>query len=239
MTDVLKCDGCGADVVVSVVGPILPIIVYCKGCTKLNAARTIWAHQRSATYNKVKGGPMAYSRRGGGMGSAPRNYHSTTQQTPQCSFTWDIPRSAYGVKCEYQPNFIEFIKAKIPASDRVWDPTSKTWYIKEAWFDVMHELAAQLWPNAVTVVTRADAELAWKQQEDARNAMLKAQREAVLGPFETALLEFCMICDVDALRKARNAMAITLHPDKGGDANKMAKLNALWYVVESELKKQK
>jgi hypothetical protein len=150
-----------------------------------------------------------------------------------------MPRSAYAVKCEYQPNFIEFIKAKIPASDRAWDTTSKTWYIKDAWFDIMFELASQLWPQAVAVISREQAERSWKEQEEARSAMLQAQRQAVLGPLEAALLDFCSICDVDALRRARNAMAITLHPDKaGGDANKMAKLNASWFVVESELKKR-
>jgi hypothetical protein len=144
---------------------------------------------------------------------------------------------AYAVVCQYQPNFIEFIKAKIPASDRAWDPTSKTWYIKDAWFDIMFELASQLWPGAVAVISRADAEKAWKEQEAARAAMLLAQRQAVLGPFEAALLDFCALCDVDALRKARNAMAIALHPDKGGDPNKMAKLNASWFVIETEFKK--
>lgn len=169
--------------------------------------------------------------------------HSTTALTPQCSFTWDVPRQAYEVTAQYQPNFIEFIKAKVPVSDRVPEYDSvtkkfKCWYIREAWFDVLNELATQLWPNAVHVLTRAQAEKAWKEQEDARIAMLKAQREAVLGVFETALLDFCSLCDADALRAARNKMAIALHPDKGGDPNKMAKLNASWFVVETELKKR-
>ena len=168
---------------------------------------------------------------------------SPYQTQSQCTFTWDVPRQAYSITTPFQPNFVEFIKAKVPVSDRVadYDPQTRkfrAWYIKEAWFDVLYELASQLWPNAVTVLSKQQAEAAWKAQEDARIAALAAQRAAVLGPFESALLDFCSLCDVDALRKARNAMATTLHPDKGGDPDKMAKLNASWYIVETELKKR-
>ena len=249
-TDVVSCNGCGADVVVVLHGLQKPNLstTYCPGCTKLNAAKAQFAQaqQQARTAQQYAkrygvGGQqnVAYTRRGTSRPGGP-GYPSQTsvQSTPQCSFTWDMPRMAYAVTCQYQPNFIEFIKAKIPVSDRAWDPTTKTWYIKDAWFDIMFELANQLWPNAVSVITREAAEKAWKEQEEARAAMLLAQRQAVLGPFESALLEFCSICDVDALRAARNKMAIVLHPDKqGGSADKMARLNASWYVVETELKK--
>lgn len=184
---------------------------------------------------------MAYqgrSNRGGPKPGFSGYSPQTSAQSTQCSFTWDMPRSAYAVKCEYQPNFIEFIKAKVPASDRAWDPQAKTWFVKDAWFEVLHDLAQQLWPGATAVITRAQAELAWKQQEDARAAALFAQRQAVLGPFESALLDFCSLCDADALRAARNKMAIALHPDKGGDPERMARLNASWYIVETELRKR-
>jgi hypothetical protein len=176
---------------------------------------------------------MAYSR-----GMRRQGYPQAQSAQTQCSFAWDMPRSAYGVKCEYQPNFIEFIKAKIPASDRVWDPNIKTWFIKEPWFDVMVELAQQLWPWSVVVITRAQSEQAWKAQEDARKAALATQRQAVLGPFESALLDFCSLCDEDALKAAYRKMSLALHPDKGGDSDKMARLNAAWFVVESELRKK-
>ena len=249
-TDVMLCDGCGADVVVILHGlQARPTQVYCHGCTKLNAAKVMYAAQQqqqaqiaqqySSRYRVGGQQNVSYQRRSPRPSGPqfPSSYTSAQAQAPQCSFTWDMPRMAYAVTCQYQPNFIEFIKAKIPVSDRAWDSTTKTWYIKDAWFDIMFELSEQLWPNAVNVVTRAQAEKAWKEQEDARAAMLLAQRQAVLGPFETALLEFCSLCDVDALRKARNAMAVALHPDKGGDANNMARLNASWYIVETELKK--
>jgi hypothetical protein len=146
---------------------------------------------------------------------------------------------AYAVKSQYQQNFIEFIKAKIPGSDRAWDAAQKVWYIKEAWFDIMYELASQLWPNAVTTLTREAAERAWKEQEAARSAMLKAQRESVLGPFESALLAFCEMCDLESLKAAYRKAAIALHPDKqGGDQERMARLNASWFVIEQELKKR-
>ncbi len=169
-----------------------------------------------------------------------RSYaHASTASASQCSFEWDVARCAYALKAEYQPNFIEFLKAKIPGSDRAWDPSTKTWYIKDAWFDILFELASQLWPGAVACVPRAQAEQAFKEQEAARNAMLQAQRAAVLGPFESALLAFCALCDLDSLKASYRKAATQLHPDKaGGDSDKMSKLNAAWYLIEQEFTKK-
>ena len=254
-TDVVKCDGCGADVVV-VLRPhqITTKPVFCPGCTKLNAAKASYTQAqrvKQVYYQQFIGGKsVAYQKRSGGYRPPPGQSFSTpysaqgqSTQNAQCSFTWDVPRQAYAVTAAYQPNFIEFIKAKVPVSDRVADYNSitrkfKCWYIKEAWFDVLNELASQLWPNQVHVLTRETAEAAWKAQEQARLAALTAQRAAVLGPFEAALLDFASLCDVDSLRAARNKMAIMLHPDKGGDPDKMAKLNASWFIVETELRKR-
>ncbi len=87
------------------------------------------------------------------------------------------------------------------------------------------------------MLTKESAEQAWAAQERARLDALAAQRAAVLGPFEAALLDFVSLCDVDALRAARNKMAIVLHPDKqNGDSDRMAKLNATWYIIETEFR---
>ena len=179
-----------------------------------------------------------------GPGSSSYRVQGSAQST-QCSFEWDVARSAYSVKAEFQPNFIEFIKAKVPVSDRVPEYDSvtrkfKCWYIKEAWFDILFELACQLWTaNGVSVITRENAERAWREQEAARAAMLKAQRDAVLGPLESALLAFCELCSADALKAAFRKAAIELHPDKqGGDQERMARLNASWFIIETELKKR-
>jgi hypothetical protein len=183
------------------------------------------------------GKKVAYSSRYGPKVNTVGKGIPSSGAPQQCSFTWDIQRKSYAVSTGYDVNFIEFIKAKIPGSDRAWDASTKMWYIKEAWFDIMFELASQLWPGAVGVVSRASAEQAWKEQEAARSAMLAAQRQAVLGPLENAILAFCQLCDADALRAARNKMAIALHPDKGGSPEKMAQLNAAWFAYEQELKK--
>lgn len=205
----------------------VPLCVICYGKRKLKL------------HAQNYGGNVAYKRSYQHPPLVGTSSYNQTKSQPQCSFEWDVARCAYAVRSQYQENFIEFIKAKIPGSDRAWDPGSKTWYIKDAWYDIMFELASQLWPGAVTSVTRSDAERAWKEQEAARAAMLKAQREAVLSPFESALLTFCELCDSDSLKQAYRRAAQALHPDKqGGDGDKMARLNAAWFVVEQELKKR-
>lgn len=186
---------------------------------------------------------MAYKR--GSSYQTQSTYPVTSSRTnTQCSFTWDVARGAYGVKSDFNPNFIEFIKAKVPGSDRAadYDPVTRKfncWYIKEAWFDILHELATQLWPGGVTVLSRVDAERAYKEQETARAQALAAQRAAVLGPFEAALLDFFACCDLESLKACYRKAATSLHPDKaGGDSDKMARLNAAWFLIEQEFKKR-
>jgi hypothetical protein len=230
------CQDCGAIVHHAI---MQPTPVYCRRCSKLNATKSLYAAQQKQ--KRAQGGKksMTYSGR-----SRSSSYTQTQQQTQKrCTFRWDVQTKAYDVVTPYDPNFVEFLKAKIPVSDRVpnYDPLTrkhKSWLIQEAWFDALHYLAEQLWPGAVEVITRADAERAWQEQENARAAAIAAQRQAVLGPFESALLDFCTLCDVDALRAARNKMAVALHPDKGGDPTKMAKLNASWFTIETEFKKR-
>lgn len=218
----------------------------CMACYNLQYAKQQWAQQHMGSFNPLTSPPSnLYGKRGQNVAyrSRPISSYSqaqtTSRPTTQCTFEWDMARSAYSVKTQFNENFIEFIKAKIPGSDRAWNPDLKIWFIKEAWYDIMFELASQLWPGAVATITKAQAETAWKEQEASRLKMLTAQRAAVLGPFENALLEFCALCDTDSLRAAYRKMSIVLHPDKpGGDADKMARLNAAWFVVETELKKK-
>lgn len=212
---------------------------WCPACqsTQTPKAQAQAKAQQKARYQAVAGYRRSYQPGATAPGSGQ------SQKMQQCSFTWDVLRQAYSIEASFQPNFIEFIKAKVPVSDRVPEYDSvtrkfKCWYIKEAWFDILYELASQLWPGGVYVLSKQQAQDAWSAQEKARADALAAQRAAVLGPFEAALLDFCSLCDVDALRAARNKMAIALHPDKGGDPEKMSKLNASWFIVETELKKR-
>ena len=48
------------------------------------------------------------------------------------------------------------------------------------------------------------------------------------------LLDFVLLLPNDALQKAYRSAAMTLHPDRGGDMEKMARLNALWQRIETE-----
>lgn len=141
---------------------------------------------------------------------------------------------AYNVNVPYQPNFVEFIKAKVPGSDRAWVASTKTWVIKENWMEVIKLLATELWPGQVTIVTRQEV-------EDAEKKMREAQRLAILQALPTrerAMFEFFEVCPLECLAAAYKRAAMLLHPDKqGGDANKMSQLNAAWSKLEKELGK--
>src|SRR5258708_6975070 len=101
---------------------------FCTKCYQLLNTPKKGGKQYVAYKRSTQNPYQAYNPLGG-----TSSYNAQTKSQPQCSFEWDVARCAYSVKTQYQENFIEFIKAKIPGSDRAWDPTTKTWFIKEAW----------------------------------------------------------------------------------------------------------
>src|SRR5271156_6750207 len=68
---------------------------------------------------------------------------------------WFDPRiDGYTIQCAFHPHFIEFLKQSIPASDRSFDPPSKTWRFHKKYLDpVVKSAKAFYGDNEVSVVT--------------------------------------------------------------------------------------
>lgn len=188
---------------------------------------------------------MAYGRsyRRGNATGAPGA--STSYQTPstsshststKCTITWDSSCGAYVVSTPYEPNFIEFLKARIPGGHRAWDAVNKTWKVEEQWVGLLQTLATELWgASAVKIITRDEVEDALRvSQEQQRVAIMQA-----LPPRERAIMEFIELLTLDALRAAYRKAAVELHPDRNeNDGSKMASLNASWTKLENEFTKK-
>jgi hypothetical protein len=165
-------------------------------------------------------------------------YGSATGGTQvRCTILWDAASQAYTVQVPYDPNFIEFLKAKVPGPQRAWDPDAKVWRVEDSWEKVLIALATELWgAGSVSFRSKADVEQELIQ-------LARAQREAfmqALPPKERACFEFFELCSLDALRAAFRKMAVELHPDKnGGDAERMTRLNTAWSTLEQELSVKK
>lgn len=162
-------------------------------------------------------------------------YNHPTSVGIKCTITWDSAAGVYSISTPYEPNFVEFVKAKIPGSQRAWDPGTKLWTVEEHWLDVLQALATELWgATAVSVTTRQSIEDAEREQREAQNKAILMS----LPPKERALVEFVSALPFEAVQAAYRKAALALHPDRNPtDGAAMAKLNAAWTNVEKEYKK--
>ena len=163
--------------------------------------------------------------------SAYRSRYSTSAASAaKCTIQWDDDVVAYIVSTPYSQQFVEFIKLAIPVSDRAWDAEKKVWYIKEAYFSVIKDVALKVWSfDQVIIITKADVA--------AQQAKKTSVERVSKAPFEQVCLDFVKIIPKAVLKKAYLLAANELHPDKnGGDGSKMAALNNLWSRIESETK---
>lgn len=165
-----------------------------------------------------------------GYPATPAAQQASQAPKVQCTIKWNSAIGAYEVNTPYQPNFVEFIKAKIPGAERAWIPSSKTWVVQDRWLVVIVTLASELWgANAVDVVSRASV-------EDAEKELAAQQRLVILAALperERAIFEFVELLPRTALQAAYRKAALDLHPDRNeGDGEQMSKLNVAWNAVE-------
>lgn len=140
----------------------------------------------------------------------------------KCVIWWDNKLQGYHVQTPYHPQFVEFLKVAVPASDRSYEPVNKTWLFAEKYLDPIKGAAEKFFGQAeVTIVT--------KQQASA-----SAQAPAKAQTIDQVMLEFMRLLPFEAAQKAFRAGAMALHPDRGGSMEAMAKLNTLWDRLEKE-----
>jgi hypothetical protein len=157
----------------------------------------------------------------------------------KCRIWWVDSAQAYAITFAYKVDLVEKLKGVIPSGDRDYDPTSKTWYVKEQYGAAIRSLAeAAFGVGSVSFTSRQVAEQSRQasySNAGARGAYLQPSQ----GSTEDAVVAFMNLVPYDAARRAYLLAAQTLHPDKPeGDGMKMAKLNELWVRVEKEFYKR-
>jgi len=150
----------------------------------------------------------------------------------KCVIFWDTKVQAYQLQMKGDFNKIqktvEFLKGVIPHSDRNWEPTTKTWTFTEKYLDGVQKFCTLLFGNQeVAVLTRDKVEG-------------QSQSVSVNGynTLDSALLTFMKLLPFDAAQAAYRKASMTLHPDRGGDMEKMTKLNQAWSKIEKEVYRQ-
>jgi hypothetical protein len=153
---------------------------------------------------------------------------------------WDPSVQAYRLKMHGEwtktEKIVQFLKAQIPHSDRNLDvqevqgKKSYTWTFTEKYFDgTVKFLEMVFGKTEVAVITRQQVEQA--QQP-------KTPISVAGNPLASACLDFMRSIPYEAAQKAYREAAIRLHPDRGGDMEKMSTVNALWTKIQKEIYNQ-
>lgn len=143
---------------------------------------------------------------------------------------WDMQSGAYVVSSAYNDKLVEALKTIIPSGDRSYDPSTKHWFVKEQYGEMIRSIASSAFGvHAVSFTSKTVAE---QSQQQSRQYI---PTTTPVGTTESAVLEFFSMLSYDDARKSYRAAAMTHHPDKNkGDGTKMARLNELWDKIEKE-----
>ena len=151
---------------------------------------------------------------------------------------WDSTIQAYRLKMHGDwsrtEKIVEFLKKQIPHSDRnldvVTDPKTQkkdyTWTFTEKYFDgTVKFLHLVFGAGEVAVITRQQVEAAQAPRTPIHTG----------SPLANDCLEFMKTIPFEAAQKAYREAAIRCHPDRGGNMEQMAKINALWTKLQKEI----
>jgi hypothetical protein len=146
----------------------------------------------------------------------------------KCKIWWDPEVQSYHVSTPYNQNFVAAIKQLIPATFRHFDDQAKIWVFAEQYYKPVKHLAEKIWaqPGEVNCIDRATVEAA--------QTPVHVEKKPIADVCEA----FVRVLPFDAALSAYRKAATLLHPDKGGDMEKMAQLNMLWNRLQKEVYKQ-
>jgi hypothetical protein len=154
---------------------------------------------------------------------------------------WDEQAQCYQVSLPYNEKFIETLKLLIPSGDRMWDPATKIWFIKDNYGQFLRQLAETAFGVGCVSFTSKDV----AQQARTYNSTIGGgPRHYNISPStatttEDAIVAFFSLLPYNAAKRAYLQASQELHPDKPtGDAVKMTKLNELWSRIEKEFFKR-
>jgi hypothetical protein len=149
---------------------------------------------------------------------------------------WDTNAQAYVVSMAFNEKLVDTLKALIPSGDRSYDPSTKMWYVKEAYGEALRSLfVSGFGIHAVSFTSKTVAEQAQQSTQQRTASQHGAMLNTSAGTTEDAMIAFFSLLSYDAAKAAYRRAAMDVHPDKQqGDGTKMSKLNDLWARLEKE-----
>lgn len=185
---------------------------------------------RTSRYTYCKNCGVAYNTSNWVMcpNCASSNFPPNQAKTPKgdnvpisCRIYWDDSIGGYAVSCSYRPEFVQFLKQNIPASDRAFHPHTKAWSFNEKYFDIITKFAkATFGESSVNATPRSTS------------SSSPVGTGSSADPLTLAYAKFARLLPHDVLKKAYREAANLMHPDKGGDPRRMSDLNEAWALIK-------
>lgn len=108
------------------------------------------------------------------------------------------------LRTPYLPAFVYDLKATIPMQDRAWDPDAKVWYVDKLYADIAIQLFYSYFPEGMQKYERNNGDLPdWCYE---LHVLPSAPRQVIEAAYRVLSKE--------------------VHPDAGGNTEKMIKLNS-------------
>lgn len=123
------------------------------------------------------------------------------------------------IRCDFDSKFIESLKVHIPIKSRAWNKQTKTWEVEVAFLDTALHLMTKFFDHIVT------------PQFGKRNSALQNKPDES-DPYSTLL----RLAPDDLVKKVYRELAKELHPDKGGDKDKIQKVIKAYERIKKERK---
>lgn len=150
---------------------------------------------------------------------------------------WDTAVKAYRLKADFNQGLIDWLKSQIPYSDRSYNEipskihpgkTDKIWTFTEGYLDGVKKFCELAYgkQNVVCLL---------RSQVEASQSSSTVNR---VDGLESACVEFMKLLPYEAAQRAYRQAALVLHPDRGGNMEKMSKINSIWTRLEKELYNQ-
>jgi hypothetical protein len=147
---------------------------------------------------------------------------------PLVRIWWDIDVQGYKIMSPYIEPLVKFLKANIPVSDIQLDDRTNTWTFHERQLPVIQAYLdfLKIKPNLTT-----------RQQAEANARRAGANSSSSKSAIDLAILEFYKLIPFNAALRAYREAQMSVHPDKGGDPDVAARLNAAWDRMKREVYK--
>ena len=156
----------------------------------------------------------------------------------KCRIWWEESSQSYVVSCSFAPKFVESVKSLIPSGSRTYDPTTKFWNVTEQYGEFLRKLAETAFGVGCVSFTSRNVTRQASQQSAYSRSSHSTLTTNGQSSTEDAVVAFMNLVPYDAAKRCFLLAAQTHHPDKGGDAQKMSKLNELWSRIEKEFYKR-